>query len=199
MWKWDLLEKHLSIQFEPYTWDTNLIFMRYAVSFELRFRNDYSVSNQDAPTVCCVVHHHHDARLLAVHHAKRTGGGKRAKISPTALKIKWAINEKWSCTHKAMRPSEARLNTTFPRAATPALWPCVREERVRGSRLPTRPVGDRNWGEEQGPSADVWRLESIVLNLRAFTFPWGEAETRSGRQEIYMCFADTLWQKSVIF
>lgn len=70
-----------------------------------------------------------------------------------------------------MRPSEARLNTTLPSAATPALWPCVREERVRGSRLPTRPVGERNSGEEQGPKADVLRLESIVRNRRAFTFP----------------------------
>ncbi|KAG7241592.1 hypothetical protein INR49_025512 [Caranx melampygus] len=43
-------------------------------------------------------------------------------------------------THNAMRPSEARLNTTLPKAATPALWPCEREEIVRGSRLPTRPV-----------------------------------------------------------
>ena len=75
------------------------------------------------------------------------------------------------CTHKAMRPSEARLNTTLPRAATPVLWPCVREEMVRGSRLPTRPVGERNSGEEQGPRADVLRLESIVRNRRAFTFP----------------------------
>lgn len=80
-------------------------------------------------------------------------------------------------THKAMRPSEARLNTTLPRAATPTLWPCVREERVRGSKLPTRPVGERNWGEEQGPKADVLRLESIVRNRRAFTFPWGDGET----------------------
>lgn len=90
---------------------------------------------------------------------------------------KWADNDKTSCTHKAMRPSEARLNTTLPSAATPALWPCVREERVRGSRLPTRPVGERNSGEEQGPKADVLRLESIVRNRRAFTFPWRGGET----------------------
>lgn len=109
---------------------------------------------------------------------------KSARFNNTTPEIpkqhvnKWAINDKVSCTHKAMRPSEARLNTTLPRAATPALWPCVREDRVRGSRLPTRPVGERNWGEEQGPKADVLRLESIVRNRRAFTFPWrdGEAE-----------------------
>ena len=53
---------------------TDLIFMCYTVSLDLRFRNDYSVSYQDAPAVCCVVHHHHYTRLLAVHHAKRTAG-----------------------------------------------------------------------------------------------------------------------------
>lgn len=75
-----------------------------------------------------------------------------------------------------MRPSEAMLNTTLPRAATPTLTPCVREERVRGSTLPTRPDGDLNCGEEHGPKADVLRLESIVRNRRAFTFPWEDSE-----------------------
>lgn len=86
------------------------------------------------------------------------------------------------CTHKAMRPSEARLNTTLPKAATPVLWPCAREEMVRGSRLPTRPAGERNWGDEQGPKADILRLESIVRNRRAFTLPWGK--TKSCRMEV---------------
>lgn len=151
--------------------------MCYTVSLDLRFRNDYRVSYQDAPAVCCVVHHHHYTCLLAVHHAKRTAGKKGIQIifstvSPShSIWIIELIMIETSCTHKAMRPSEARLNTTLPRAATPALWPCVREERVRGSRLPTRPVGERNSGEEQGPKADVLRLESIVRSRRAFTFP----------------------------
>lgn len=91
------------------------------------------------------------------------------------IRISELLVIKW--TYKAMRPSEARLNTTLPRAATPALWPCAREESVRGSRLPTWPVGERNWGEEHGPNADVLRFESIVRNRRAFTFPWGDGET----------------------
>lgn len=75
-------------------------------------------------------------------------------------------------TYKAMRPSDAMLNTTLPMAATPTLRPCVREERARGSKLPTRPEGDLNWGDEHGPKADVLRLASIERSRRAFTFPW---------------------------
>lgn len=119
--------------------------MCYTISLDLWFRNDYSVSYQDTPAVRCVVHHHDYACLLAVYHAKRTAGKQKEH----------SVNQEFSeecgrehlvmrCTHKAMRPSEARLNTTLPRAATPALWPCVREDRVRGSKLPTRPVGERN-------------------------------------------------------
>lgn len=74
-------------------------------------------------------------------------------------------------THKAMRPSDAMLNTTLPMAATPTLRPCVREERARGSTLPTRPDGDLNWGDEHGPNADVLRFASIERSRRAFTFP----------------------------
>lgn len=76
------------------------------------------------------------------------------------------------CTYKAIVPSEVRLNTTLPKAATPALLPCLREEKVHGSRLPTWPIGDWNWGEAQGPKADVFRFESIDRNRRVFTFPW---------------------------
>ncbi len=54
--------------------------MCYTVSFDLRFRNDYSVSYQDAPAVRCVVYHHHYARLLAVHHAKRAAEKKERPI-----------------------------------------------------------------------------------------------------------------------
>lgn len=46
--------------------------MCYIVSLDLWFRNDYSVSYQDAPAVRCVVYHHNYARLLAVHDAKGT-------------------------------------------------------------------------------------------------------------------------------
>lgn len=94
-------------------------------------------------------------------------------------------------THKAIRPSDARLNTTLPRAATPALFPCPREFRVRGSRLPTRPPGDRNWGDEQGPRAEVLRLDSIVRNRRAFTFPWTHRQT-DGRW-LYCCSVLPPW------
>lgn len=83
--------------------------------------------------------------------------------------------QKWK-THKAMRPSDAMLNTTLPRAATPTLRPCVREERVRASTMPTRPDGDLNWGEEHGPKADVLRFASIERSRRAFTFPWEDRE-----------------------
>lgn len=161
-------------------WNTYLLFMCYTISLDLWFRNDYSVSYQDAPAVRCVVHHHNYAGLLAVYHAKCTAGRQEEQ----------SVNQDFffyeECgrelvviryTHKAMRPSEARLNTTLPRAATPALWPCVREDRVRGSKLPTRPVGERNWGDEHGPNADVLRLESMVRNRRAFTFPWRDGET----------------------
>lgn len=75
-------------------------------------------------------------------------------------------------THKAMRPSDAMLNTTLPMAATPTLRPCVREEKARGSTLPTRPDGDLNWGHEHGPKADVLRFASIERSRRAFTLPW---------------------------
>lgn len=75
------------------------------------------------------------------------------------------------CTHNETLPSEARLNTTLPRAATPPLWPCLREDNVRGSRLPIWPEGERNSGEEHGPSSDTLRLESIFCNRRGFVFP----------------------------
>lgn len=74
-------------------------------------------------------------------------------------------------TYKAMRPSDAMLNTTLPMAATPTLRPCVREEKARGSTLPMRPDGDLNWGDEHGPKAGVLRLASIERSRRAFTFP----------------------------
>lgn len=60
--------------------NTNLFFMCYTVSFDLRFRNNYSVSYQDAPTVCCVVYHHHYTRFLTVHHAKRAGKKKTPSL-----------------------------------------------------------------------------------------------------------------------
>lgn len=101
--------------------------MRYTISFDLRLGNDYSVSYQDAPAVRCVVHHHHYTRLLAVHHAERAGGRREqdftassGELANTEGSSEWT-HEILCCTHKAMRPSDARLNTTFPRAATPAL------------------------------------------------------------------------------
>lgn len=72
-----------------------------------------------------------------------------------------------------MRPSVARLKTTFPMAATPVLWPCVRATKLRSSRLPVWPVGERYWGEAHGPRADVLREDSMLRRRRAFTFPWG--------------------------
>lgn len=53
--------------------------MGYTVSFDLRFRNDYRISYQDAPAICCVVNHHHYTSLLTVHHAKRTGEKEKKK------------------------------------------------------------------------------------------------------------------------
>lgn len=81
-------------------------------------------------------------------------------------------------THKAIRPSEARLKTTFPSAATPPLWPWVRADKLRGSRVPTRPEGDRNWGEEHGPKEEVLRDESMLRRRRAFTLPWNTQRVR---------------------
>lgn len=74
-------------------------------------------------------------------------------------------------THKAIRPSGARLKTTFPRAAAPVLLPCVRAEKQRGSKLPVRPVGEWNWGEAHGPKAETLREESMLRRRRAFTLP----------------------------
>lgn len=123
-------------------------------------------------------------------------GGWGPLISPTFMKVKTCIYifhpEFHRKTYKAMRPSEARLKTTFPRAASPALWPSLREERVRGSKLPTRPDGDRNTGEEHGPSADVLRFDSIVRNRRALTFPW---TNRRGCRWETRTEAAPLWSK----
>ena len=123
---------------------------------------------------------------LFLHHHTKTEG--------TCMRINGLLLIRRGGTHNDMRPSEARLNTTLPKAATPALWPWEREERVRGSRLPTRPVGERNWGEEQGPKADVLRLESMFLNRRAFTVPWGETDWRLvPKQVLCLHCAATLW------
>lgn len=103
--------------------DTDLIFMGDAVSLDVRFRNGHGVTDQDAPAVCSVVNHHHDTRLLLVHHTKCAGKqtqhffycNQTPPFHQTPFRLQ--LFE----THKAMRPCGARLNTTFPRTATPVM------------------------------------------------------------------------------
>lgn len=155
--------------------------MCYDVSLNQRFWNDYSVSNQDAPAVRHVVYHHHNARLLTVHHAKCAATHKQKDITSPNIYTWTREFEAIPCTHNETLPSAARLNTTLPRAATPALWPCLREDSVRGSRLPIWPEGEWNSGEEQGPSSDTLRLESIFCNRLGFVFPCRDKDRGYGK------------------
>lgn len=87
----EALKKDIHTSAAPHVWHTDLVFVRYTVSLDLRFGNDNSVTNQDPPAVCGIVNHHNDARLLAVHHPKCTEEQKKTNKPPSIMLLLWSM------------------------------------------------------------------------------------------------------------
>lgn len=149
-WERSLEEGHSHAT--PHLWHTDLVFVRYTVSLDLRFGNDNGVANQDPPTVRCVVNHHDDARLLAVHHTKRTAEQKNNNKPPSISFLLWKMGlSSRSRNEKLTRPCDPQMPCWTP--------PC-----------PGQPP--RRWGREWG-----MRGNGALRCRRGPTATWTEGKS----------------------